>query len=711
METFDNEISDDEDFEDELLPVATPVYLQQPSGLPPPVSSTSTPSYDSSQFDPFAPQGNTPSNDNNNVLDLLSTPNTTSDAPVLIPMNPDADGDLLGGSTIITKQARKETKDPKMKNLLYDDDDDDDLLMTTNNATTKEEEETADNFVDDDENAKGGFFSRLGNKIRSTPTKEASKPTDTESDTNMEVLQGGGNSLPHPDTLVPGSSRDHVQEENSDDDDSSINSSDDDDDDDDDEDGLDGNGKSLPHPDEVMRLKGKKKKKEEPEEMQLDENGMSLPHPETIIPLRPPSQQDVLLKTLNEDDNSGGSSQSGDNARLMAALEAAGADSDSDEDMYIEDAEEESEHSSSSSESGHYLDGNGNSLPHPDEHAINKSSGHGMSSKWKNLRTSFRSTFNKNQKMDRLESEDEKEFADEEGRFMGSSRKGDEEMGYSDGDGSESESESESDSDSDFDDEDPSKKARMLSLVKEQSKNPRTQLICLVSLIVFILLFIVTPVAVNKKKKNNEIVSTGASGTSVAAPTQPPFSFDGAPCYDEIVLTDRDGKDLVNGTDTSEDIACYSVDEPIHFRFKRCRPASPLDWVGVFSSRSMFMDKLWKDHYDGLYLCGDQPCPKEDPNNKEGGPPRVQTTKAPPITAPGEYRLFLVKDSDWPYEFVKHTAAFHVVESSQLCANKDNIFSPPKSLEGESVYIDLPTEVPTGGLSSYTSLNSIGTRK
>eukprot|EP00533_Pseudo-nitzschia_delicatissima_P005322 CAMPEP_0116099770 /NCGR_PEP_ID=MMETSP0327-20121206/11945_1 /TAXON_ID=44447 /ORGANISM="Pseudo-nitzschia delicatissima, Strain B596" /LENGTH=708 /DNA_ID=CAMNT_0003591669 /DNA_START=262 /DNA_END=2388 /DNA_ORIENTATION=+ len=708
METFDNEISDDEDFEDELLPVATPVYLQQPSGLPPPVSST--PSYNSSQFDPFAPQGNTPSNDNNNdnnniVLDLLSAPSSSSNAPVLIPMNPDADGDLLGGSTIVTKQASKAEKDPKMKILLYDDDDDNDLLMATNNAA--KEEETADNFVDDDENAKGGgFFSRLGNKIRSTPTKEDSKPTNTESDTNMEILQGGGNSLPHPDTLVPGSSRDNVQEENSSDDDSSIHSSDD-------EDGLDGNGKSLPHPEEIMRLNdtNSNEKKEEPEGMQLDENGMSLPHPETIIPLRPPSQQDVLLKTLNEDDNSG-SSQSGDNMRLMAALEAASAESDSDEDMYIEDAEEESEDSSSSSsnsESGHYLDGNGNSLPHPDEHAINKSSGHGMSSfKWRNLKTSFRSTFNNNQKMDKLESEDEKEFADEEGRFMGSSRKGDEEMGYSDG----SESESESESDSDFDDEDPSKKARVLSLVKEQSKNPKTQLICLVSLIVFILLFIVTPVAVNKKK-NKEIASTGASGTSVAAPpTQAPFSFDGTPCYDEIVLTDRDGKDLVNGTDTSEDIACYSVEEPVHFRFKRCRPASPLDWVGVFSSRSMFMDKLWKDHYDGLYLCGDQPCPKEDPNNKEGGPPRVQTTKAPPITTPGEYRLFLVKDSDWPYEFVKHTAAFHVVESSQLCANKDNIFSPPKSgVQGESVYIDLPTEVPTNPATSYTSLNSIGTRK
>uniref|UniRef100_A0A7S0F7G5 Uncharacterized protein n=1 Tax=Pseudo-nitzschia arenysensis TaxID=697910 RepID=A0A7S0F7G5_9STRA len=462
---------------------------------------------------------------------------------------------------------------------------------------------------------------------------------------------------------------------------------------------------------------------------------------------------DTVTPFLNEDGNSSStSSKSEDNARLMAALEAASNQSSSDdEDIYVEDEDDDysndddddksgNSSSSSSGFGGDYLGGNGNSLPHPDEYAINKSSGHSgsvmMSSfKWGNIKMSLRSTFSKTNDKGDIESvsDDGEDFADE---TTSRANKRDEEMGYySNGDDNDASS-SESDSDSDFSDEEPaSKKDRMLSLFKEHKDNPRSRLICLVSFIVFLLLFIVTPVAVRKTKAKNNIITTttdigNTPGDGIGPIIPPPISSDGSNCFDEIVLTDRNGRDLVNGTDTSDDLACYSIDEPIHFRFKRCRPASPLDWVGVFSSRSMFMDKLWKDHYDGVYLCGDQPCPDDDSLNMEGGPPRIQATKAPPIKTPGEYRLFLVKDSDWPYEFVKHTAAFHVVDSPHICANKDNIFTPPTPNSGgkaaESVYVDLPTMVPTAPVSSVGSVaattwdsvtstpeefNSIGTRE
>lgn len=321
---------------------------------------------------------------------------------------------------------------------------------------------------------------------------------------------------------------------------------------------------------------------------------------------------------------------------------------------------------------------------------------------------SLRSTFSKAK--NNSDSDDQDDFDDEDVedlQAVRSSRKGlepignDEEMGADSYSDSDSESESESDSDG-FDDEaSTSAKDRLRSLLQKHKYNPRSRMICLVLLLLILLLVIVIPVT-TRKKGSKQIEPSSQTGTPVIS---------GDECFDEIVLMDKNGNDLVNGTATSENVACYTMDEAIHFRFKRCRPASPLDWVGVFPSRSMFMNKLWKDHYDGVYLCGDQPCPNDDPANQEGGPPREKNMKAPPINMPGMYRLFLVKDSDWPYEFVDLTPTFHVVEERNECANKDNIFDPVKPSENpgaKSVYIDLPTEVPTAkGSADVTSFVTV----
>jgi len=151
-----------------------------------------------------------------------------------------------------------------------------------------------------------------------------------------------------------------------------------------------------------------------------------------------------------------------------------------------------------------------------------------------------------------------------------------------------------------------------------------------------------------------------------------PVDVQGDPdCVDEIVLTNPSGKDL----DIDEwETPCYLTTEPIYFRFKRCRPASVQDWVGVYPAGSMFMDRLWKDWYDGVYLCGGQPCSGEEP-------PEAKWTVRPPIPDPGNYRLFLIKDSSWPFEFIKYTPSFQVVYNKAFCPvsrnPNGNAIAPP----------------------------------
>ena len=523
---------------------------------------------------------------------------------------------------------------------------------------------------------------------------------------SMVVLDENGMSLPHPDEVLRSTPIQSMVV-------------------------LDENGMSLPHPDEVLRSTKSNTDaatKDEPEELPLDENGMSLPHPESVIRYKSDNYTAPLNDTyLNTDSDSDSSNGNSDNDRLMAALDAASNSLDSDEDMYVEDSSEseneeckdrsnisvssrssDSNSMSNSIDSGTHLDKNGNSLPHPDEHGITSHSGHGPSSfRWGSLKKRLRSTFSKAKERDDSYEEDDG-FDDEDGsgRFVGY-RKGedDEEMAYGGDYDSDAESDSESGSDSsdsegdDFDDETSiSAKDRLRALLKEHKDNPRSRLICLVLFLLVLLLVIIIPVA-TRRKKDAKTKTIDPNSPFAFPPPEVSFSED-TTCYDEIALTDENGNDLVNGTSTSDDAACFSMDEPIRFRFKRCRPASPLDWVGVFPARSLFMDRLWKDHYDGVYLCGDQPCPKDGPLNQKGGLPLFSSSlTVPPINIPGEYRIFLVKDSQWPYEPLDETPSFHVVEKKETCQNKDNIFDATKPSENDtgakSPFVDFSTEQPT----------------
>ena len=201
---------------------------------------------------------------------------------------------------------------------------------------------------------------------------------------------------------------------------------------------------------------------------------------------------------------------------------------------------------------------------------------------------------------------------------------------------------------------------------------------CLIFAIFLIFLGMLIPLVMLAKERRQRIESpppvyTTAPVSSNSPTTSPSTTSITAKifdiyCEDEIALVDAEGNDIADEnasisifSDNSDTIACYTTKQPVLFRFKRCNPL-PLDWVGIFPSGSMFMDKLWKSFYGGTYLCAGQPCPEV-----AGNIPITKTSTAPPITNPGVYRFFLVKYSDWPYEYATYAPSFRVVEDEQQC--------------------------------------------
>jgi len=861
--------------DEELLPGGdTPTSVwNPPSELPPPSGASLVSSGSNHQFDPFAPTEDdctnktSPEEFRDEVIDLLgaTTTNTsqgsTPDNPILIPMNPDADADLLGG--VLTKAESKNTKDAKITDITYVSGDG---VEKPSEKMEADESDEKDAFVDDDDkNAPeggaskfGGFFSRMRHSI--TGGSNSNNNDDYSGVASVDVtnthalakesslleppesvgsgLEVGGNSLPHPDTILKGSTRDFLDESSDDDSENGLDAN-----------GnslphpdevprvskvgstavagnvldangnslphpdevlqkgagntsfpgnvLDANGNSLPHPDEILRKSGVSNTGNNEDTNMLDENGNSLPHPDTMIPLNDTVTPFLGRSESNVSSNSNqGSVNSGDKRRLLDALDDASNRSDSEVDFFeVEDDEDEradaASTSNSSASGSDHLDRNGNSLPHPDDMVSDYDSGKGIPSfRWGSFRMSLRSTFSKSQDPEGYKGNNDRGFLEQ----WGSNKGEDAERGFEDedgiadrtesrtngnGDSSDDDSDSGSETkrqrkvdekrrrsvldwisdgvrsaprirsasrepiacadsgdeemayganheddcyraedDDDFGDESDrlarSKKERLKALLREQRDNPTSRWLCLFLCLFVLLLIIVLPLTVGRKDKALAITNTPTS-----SPSTSPFNITNN-CIDEIVLTDEDGNNLqgdVTGNVFEENVPCYKIDEPVHFRFKRCRPASPMDWVGLYPAGSIFMDKLWKDYVDGLYLCGGQPCPVEDPNNMVGGPPRELSTKTPPISTPGEYRFFLVKDSEWPFEYIKHTPAFQVVKHKHLCPNyhKNEKIDRPwlddtnSTEDDEILLIDGISEAPTWAPTTITTTDGTGT--
>jgi len=685
-----------------------------------------------------------------------SSSRSIEDGPILIPMNPDADADLLG--SIPVKHASKAKKDARMKGIVYLSSDVSTLESDRKKASSWDDDDDEfldDDDVDDDDETGGsakGLLSRFRRKIAAaaaaTPkTTDAKSASETAPSSTLSALQDGGNSLPHPDSVMRGHSRDILQESDSED-----------------EDALDENGKSLPHPDEMIRNLGTTGTTTEqkyldangnslphPEEMvrvsgttgttteedALDANGNSLPHPDTLMGVEETMLLNNALQRSSTTLGSSTSAGSYENDRLLAAL-ADTASNDSD-DYYNATTDDEDD------EEIKRLKGSGKALV--------PNSGGISSLRFGNFRMSLNSFSNAKNKSDPDLSDDsdsdsdEDSFQDEEKMNPSSDRDlldlGNNDRLAFDENGmpmprSERDVNEEkkrkftlqsmrqgvtkvfrpskpkglvttkpdslfADADEEnifvvddidsFDDEDEkdrssseSKKERLLNKLKEQKNNPRSRITC-IALVVF-LLFLATLIPLVKRGKNKELVDGPADAPAINAvrPTSPPLpgsesvpEFDPL-CEDEIVLTDKLGRAM---DDSMLNAPCYLSSQTIYFRFKRCRPASELDWVGIYPAGSMFMDRLWKDYYDGIYLCGGQPCSGQEI-------PEEMVTKVPPIPDLGIYRLFLIKDSKWPFEYIKYTPSFNVVSDMSQCPGFTNPGILPPDPDGA-----LATSAPT----------------
>jgi len=596
-----------------------------------------------------------------------------------------------------------------------------------------------------------------------------------------DFLDDNGNSLPHPEEVARAKSKgggrggdkqhDEIQRAGID--------------------RLDDNGNSLPHPDEVARAKKKGGRFErgkitgKEDTGLLDENGNSLPHPGT--------PQRGANAASNNNDSESAESDDVDIDQLLTVLNAEpgsnfaidsmdssnnGSDSSTDSGS----SSDSNSSSNSSNSDDNYLDGNGNSLPHPD---TMRAGARNSSSRWTNLRKSMRksvrnsvrSTFRASSRDIEASQEDdvgddgdrhdptdplygtnelgldgnsshrpnglllsldgngnslpapEQVFSGESdqneprtrastlsGRFQSLGRSVLSTLGAASPLHSNAASPRDQDRGVDpfsqeeeevsfgnaayvgaennehrnipmayeverFDDENNnnnrtslSQKERIQNMIRNPRRNWRK--ICLAFAIFLIFLGMLIPLITLARERRKQI-KIGAQPTPAPVVTAPPIFVNILDsCEDEIVLVDSDGNDIGVVTDSGDastsntndvNTTCYTTEDPIYFRFKRCRPSSPLDWIGIYGSGSMFMDRLWKRYHDGVYLCGAQPCPLDDVNNKKGRPPREEKMRAPPIEVPGEYQLYLVKDSLWPYEFIKHTRSFKVVHNIDSC--------------------------------------------
>lgn len=808
---------------------------------PPP--STPASSMNTSQFDPFAPRDASaaatppPSSiataipldelynsnhgtNNNNTQDSVmeesfedevepeegaakkNSSRSVEDGPVLIPMNPDADADLLG--SIAQKHASKAKKDSKIKDITYNQEDGDLLMLDSVPKDKKEDEE--DNFVDEAPRSGGsqGLFSRLRNKIAAatTPSKADGKPPKPEAESDPSKvtsagLEEGGNSLPHPDSVRHGHTRDVLEESDSDD-----------------EPVLDTNGNSLPHPDQMIRLSGAATAKStedqnlnangnslpHPDEKirvsgaagrgfgdkNLDSNGNSLPHPDHMDLLGGPAGRSTDQDALDANGNSlphpdtlmgvqeamllndalgrssshgsSGSQRSSSEFRLRAAL----AESETDSNISDDDSEEDCYYATTNDEEGGKgLEDNGNSLAPPSGDMV-------PSSRWKRFKSPFSARKRDTEKAEEDSDDEESSFHDEEKMAPSSDRDlldlvNNEELAFdengnplpSEGNSNEEKKRkftlpsfanafrpskargqedknvrsnslfAEADEENifgndianvddlsnrdedDFDDETDkerlssmSKKERLQNMIRKHKNNPRSRKIFIAILAFLLFLVILIPLVTRNKNKGLVIEPANPPIEATIPPTETQVAVPDPDCEDEIVLTDMSGKDLEL---EQWETPCYLNREPIYFRFKRCRPASAQDWVGVYPAGSMFMDRLWKDWYDGVYLCGNQPCADEEP-------PEKKFTMSPPIPVPGNYRLFLIKDSNWPFEFIKYTPSFQVVVNKAFCPNTkppDGVISPPNnnfiSPPNDNFFETQATAFPTSTNTFYSS--------
>ncbi|VEU34947.1 unnamed protein product [Pseudo-nitzschia multistriata] len=562
---------------------------------------------------------------------------------------------------------------------------------------------------------------------------------DNASENGDIILDDNGNSLPHPDTLRGMTSTDNLLADiesatNAQDNKSSNNNVDDCSSNG--EDRLDCGGNSLPHPDTIKASATSVRRRTASSlfgnirrSVMSTLPGISILNYSEIETPTSQDQDDFRDEENAVDDMNAVASRSTLDAALLRqsdenrnALQHSGAsfrDSSSRSIFTIDDSIESNFISDSNSLStfggmsrmsigrstGKLLDANGSSLPSQEEGASSGSASKHSSRRLRELGQSFLSTLNARASSSSLRSNgaaqrEQEEFNFEDNAYIEGDAGIDEEYGRKSGTWH-SNRDVEFDNNGfpvayrvdRFDDErsrgekdssNSSRKERIQKLFKEQTERFQDQryswrLGCLLFAVFLIFLGMLIPLITLARERRQRIAVTAPPVAT--APTESPIietiGYD-VDCDDEIDLVDENGKkvgdesnSIVTLSGNSDIVACYTTEQPIMFRFKRCRPSS-LDFTGVFPLGSLFMDQLWQPYYAASYLCGEQPCPSGGAN-----PPITKVMTGPPIAKPGDYRIFLVKESLWPYEYSVYTPLFRVVEDGQECPIPDDQIVTP----------------------------------
>jgi hypothetical protein len=167
---------------------------------------------------------------------------------------------------------------------------------------------------------------------------------------------------------------------------------------------------------------------------------------------------------------------------------------------------------------------------------------------------------------------------------------------------------------------------------------------CLTVALVLLFLSLIVPLGIlASDKRQSEAAALQATPPATVAPTA-----DGG-CVDEIYLV--------------RNTTCYDVSTPVEFAFKQCFP-SKLDWIALYPSNSVYYGRLWKDYINWIWTCGSLPC--NDTQVTENLP--LEGVFNAPAMEAGNYQIFLVLDSRWPYRYLSSSDVFTVAES---CPNEN----------------------------------------
>jgi len=174
---------------------------------------------------------------------------------------------------------------------------------------------------------------------------------------------------------------------------------------------------------------------------------------------------------------------------------------------------------------------------------------------------------------------------------------------------------------------------------------------CLVILVLILFLALIIPLSVlarDNKQLEQQLASavqptpppsSSTVTTAVPTPSLPPEE-----CVDQITLVN-------NRT-------CFDTKTSIEFSFTQCFPAK-LDWIGLYPSNSVYYGRLWKDYINWIWTCGTLPC--NDTQVTEDLP--LEGVFNAPAMKPGNYQIFLVLDSRWPYRYLASSDTFTVSDS------------------------------------------------